>query len=229
MPDVVLCELEGVLADTAVFRRRALRASLATEQITLSDDAFAEHCAGLPVRAAVLGALSHAGVALDDTGMDLLVIRAEREFLSAVSTGIPLAPGARDFIAAAHGGTRLGIVTRARRRAADVLLSFVGMDEAFEFVLTADDVPEPKPDGAPYRAALARIERHRVVSVDHVVALEDGIAGVRAARAAGVGAVAVGPLPTHVAAEANAHLPTLAGQTVASLDALLGRPEVAPR
>ena len=56
---------------------------------------------------------------------------------------------------------------------------------------------------------------------DHVIALATTSPALRAARDAGVRTIAVGA-PAHVALEAHAALPFLAGATVDDLDALLG-------
>jgi beta-phosphoglucomutase-like phosphatase (HAD superfamily) len=61
MLDAILCEFEGVLADTAPLRRAALRTSLAEEGVALHDDqsaeAFRDHeLASLPVPTAARGA-----------------------------------------------------------------------------------------------------------------------------------------------------------------------------
>ena len=67
------------------------------------------------------------------------------------------------------------------------------------------------------------MNRQRPLSPKAVIALEDGTAGIRAARAAGVRCIAVGPIPAHIAIEADAYVTSLAGQTARSLD-LLSRP-----
>jgi beta-phosphoglucomutase-like phosphatase (HAD superfamily) len=57
-----------------------------------------------------------------------------------------------------------------------------------------------------------------------VVAIEDGLAGINAARAAGIATVVVGDVPAHVAIEADGYIPSIAGLTPDSLLSL-----VAPR
>ena len=87
--------------------------------------------------------------------------------------------------------------------------------------MISDDDPFPeKPSPEPYLAALERLARRRPVSYAHVVALEDGITGVRAAKAAGLRCAVVGTLPVHLAVNADALIPSLVGQTAASIDAL---------
>jgi beta-phosphoglucomutase-like phosphatase (HAD superfamily) len=57
------------------------------------------------------------------------------------------------------------------------------------------------------------------------VALEDAAAGIRAARAAGLRCIAVGPVPAYRAVDATGYLPSVEGQTLASLSALVARGE----
>jgi beta-phosphoglucomutase-like phosphatase (HAD superfamily) len=52
------------------------------------------------------------------------------------------------------------------------------------------------------------------------VALEDGPTGIRAAKTAGLRCAAVGPLPVHLAVDADALIPSLTTLTIASLDAV---------
>jgi beta-phosphoglucomutase-like phosphatase (HAD superfamily) len=81
-------------------------------------------------------------------------------------------------------------------------------------------VLDAKPASEGYLQALERLGRQREVNPAAVLALEDGIFGVRAARGAGIRCVAVGPLAPHVAMEANAYVTTLEGQTLKLLDEL---------
>ncbi|MDQ6888095.1 MAG: HAD family phosphatase [Gemmatimonadota bacterium] len=224
MIDAVLLELEGVLADTAVPRCRALQASLAAEGLELSAEEFDLRCAGLPVLAAARAAIQLRGVLLDETALDLIVLRAERSFATIASHGLPLMPGARDFIENAAACTRVALVTRGGRRHAESLLSLAGIADAFECVIGAEDTIEPKPSSAPYRHALARMGRRRALRTGESFAMEDGAPGIRAARAAGIPCVAVGMLDAQAALEADAYLPSLRGQSVRGIGAL-----VAPR
>jgi beta-phosphoglucomutase-like phosphatase (HAD superfamily) len=64
------------------------------------------------------------------------------------------------------------------------------------------------------------LKRQRPVARGAVLALEDGALGIRAARAANVRCIAVGPISAHIAMEADAYVPSLQGQSLASLDEL---------
>jgi len=220
MIQAVLFEFDGVLADTRDARRRALLDTLEEDGVRIDDADYADWCASLPVGAAVRTALARSGVHADETRVDLTAVRADRKFRALVESGLSLMPGARALVDSMQGQARLGVVSRAARRDVDHVLGLAQLDFAFEFVISDDDPFPEKPSPEPYLAALERLARRRPVSYAHVVALEDGITGVRAAKAAGLRCAVVGTLPVHLAVNADALIPSLVGQTAASIYAL---------
>jgi beta-phosphoglucomutase-like phosphatase (HAD superfamily) len=225
MFQAVLFELEGVLADTRTLRRRALQDALAHDGVVLSDVDYDDLYATRPVRDAIPAALEAAGVVADATAVELATLRAERGFATQLSHGFSVADGARELVASLAARVRLGIVTRASRQDADVMLTTAGLDFAFECVVSADDVAEPKPATAPYEHALRALARRRAIAAPLALALEDGPSGIRSARAAGLRCLAVGAMPAHWAMQAEGLLPTLRGHTLATLEGVVLRPE----
>ena len=220
MIDAVLFEFEGVIADTSATRRRTLLETLREDGIALSASEYIEHCAGMPVRASVRAALALRNFPHDDTSIELVAMRTERRFADLVGTGLSLVGGAVELIESLQGQTRLAIVSRASRADIDATLALAQLDHAFEFIVADDDAFQPKPSPAPYLGALDRLTRRRTVKATHVVALEDGVAGIRSAKAAGLRCAVVGSLPVHLAVDADALLPSLIGQRAATIDAL---------
>lgn len=220
MVDAVLLEFDGVIADTRAARRDALLESLGADGVTLSEAEYLECCSGLPVRAAARAGFALRAVDIDDTGVELAAVRAERRFAEIIETGLSLADGASTFIDLMHGRVRLGIVSRATRHEIEHGLALAGLQDTFEFVISDDDALPSKPSSAPYAAGLERLGRRRAVVARHVIALEDGPAGIRAAKHAGLRCAAVGAVPVHLAVDADALLPSLVGQTLSSIDAL---------
>ena len=221
MVDVALFELEGVLFDTAELRRTALRDALMAHGIVLPlDDDVVD---GLPARGAAAAAPSAARVAYDDVMLDLIALRADRSFSAGVaSSGAAVREGALAFFEEATGHARLAIVTRASRTDTQALLRLVGLENLTAVTVCADDVLEAKPAPDGHRMALERLGRQRgtVIAPATVIALEDGPLGIRAAHAAGLRCVAIGPMAPHAAMEADAFVPSLRGQTLKMLDAL---------
>src|SRR5690349_14418 len=220
MIDAVLFEFEGVIADTSATRRMALLETLREDGVALSELEYIEHCAGMPVRASVRAALALRNLPRDEMSVELVALRTERRFADFVGTGLSLVDGAGDLIESLQGQTRLGIVSRASRSDIATTLALAQLDHAFEFIIADDDPYPPKPSPAPYLGALDRLTRRRSVKPTHVVALEDGAAGIRSAKSAGLRCAVVGSLPVHLAVDADALIPSLSGQRAATIDAL---------
>ncbi|MCC6772772.1 MAG: HAD family phosphatase [Gemmatimonadaceae bacterium] len=222
--DAVLMEFDGVLADTARARHEALACVLAEDGLQLSDADYRAGCAGLPTTDAVRAAVGRCGATLDETGLELLTLRVDRAFSEQVGKGIILVDGAREAVERLVARVRVGIVTRASRRHVEFVLNLAQMEHLFACVIGSEDADPPKPAPAPYLAALRRLERRRPVSPEGlVVALEEGVWGIRGARAAGLRCIAVGDLPAHVAMEADAFIPAITGIDVAAVDQLIVR------
>lgn len=222
-PRAVLLEMEGVLVETRDLRRDALLRALAEDGIAVDLVAYDDLAHGLPVRAAARAITAASDEALDEIGIELLALRAERHFAESIGTGIILTDGARDTLGALHGVARLGLVTRASRREVEPILAAADAGFLFECIVTGDDVAgAPKPSPESYHAAIRRLARRRTMGPGDAIALEDGRAGIRAARAAGLRCLAVGDVPPFRALDADGYLPTLRGATLDSLDAVGG-------
>ena len=224
MVDVVLFEFEGVIAETRSRRAAALRRSLADDGIQVSEEEIAQVWRALPSRAAAAALLDRRGQRVDEVMLDLIARRADRYFGEEASEGLTLVPGARDCVARLEGRARLGIVTRAGRREVDHTLALAEMGFAFECIVTSDEMIDQKPSPVGYERALERLSRRGSVRRECVIALEDGLAGIRAARAAELRCVAVGPLAAEVAMAADGYIATLEHVTLERLRELAGSP-----
>lgn len=224
MLDTVLLELEGVIADTGEAQRDAVIAALCADGIQLPGAEYRELCAGLSFDEAMRAAYRGVGRGRDETAIALASHRAERAYRAYIGKGLTLVEGARETLERLHDSVRLALVTRSPRDDAMFILSLARVEHLFTCVVAAEDAPG-KPSPEPYRLALARLQRARARVVRGTfVAVEDGLPGVRSARAAGLATVVVGDVPAHVAVEADGYITSIAGLTA---DALLSL--VAPR
>ena len=219
MADGVLLDWEGVLADTADARREALRAAFSDEGIAFDEAAFAHHGAGRAVRSAVARLLgSRAG---DATLVELVALRAEREFAARIAQGFAIDPAAARFTEHSQLRAPVVIVTAAARAESETALRLAGLYDSCAAIVTADDVGGDAPAPASYELALAHLGRRRVVKAGRVVVLATTMPAIRAAHEVGLRTVAV-KAPAHVALEADAAVDSLAGLTLDAVDALLG-------
>lgn len=224
MTAALLFEVEGVLVETLPFRAAALVAALADDGISLTIEEAIELSRGRSVRRAIAAAAHDARISYDLVATDLAASRAESVFAArATAGGIMLTTGAVEFVRQAQAVARCALVTRASRLEADLLLRLAGLEDAFETMVTLEDVVEEKPAPAAYRAAVARLAKRRPVPARGVVALEDGAAGARSARAAGLVSIVVGAAPASEALEADGYLPSLGGATMDDVRSIAAR------
>ncbi|MCA1571517.1 MAG: HAD family phosphatase [Chloroflexi bacterium] len=98
-------------------------------------------------------------------------------------------PGALELIAGIRGfpGVRLGLASNSPRYLVDDALATAGLADAFDTIVTADDVAHPKPAPDIYLLACERLG----AAPAEALALEDSESGVVAAKAAGLTCIAV--------------------------------------
>lgn len=198
MLTAVLFELDGVLVDTWAARKESLAAAFAAEGLDGSptlegydvSDPFDD--AVRTVAATRSRAGSPTVLALDDTALALVALRAEREYAARLAAGVTLADGAREAVEALGAACRLGVVTAWRRADAERVLALAGLDASIRFVAAADDGPGFASAVGRFARAVARLQRDGRARPGDVAALVAGGRGITAARAAGARAVLVG-------------------------------------
>jgi HAD superfamily hydrolase (TIGR01549 family) len=96
-------------------------------------------------------------------------------------------PGALELVARLRGRVPLGLASNSPRRLVDAALLTAGLTDAFDAIVTSDDVARSKPAPDIYLEACRRLG----VSPAETLALEDSASGVAAAKAAGLACIAV--------------------------------------
>jgi HAD superfamily hydrolase (TIGR01509 family) len=103
-------------------------------------------------------------------------------------------PHAREGIAQlitelSDSGLLLAVATSGRRATAKEVLTKLGLADRFAVIVGLEDVRLPKPDPEVYRRAVERL----AVAPAEAAAIDDSPRGIRAARGAGLTAVAMPP------------------------------------
>lgn len=205
LPAAVLWDMDGTLVDTEPYW-------MASEaELVASFGGTWTHDDGLMMVG--LG-LWNAAEILRGRGVDLshddIVHRLTTSVQEKLSTqGVPWRPGARELLGGLRErGVRTALVTMSVRRMAEQIVGHIPFD-AFDAIVSGDEVEQPKPHPQPYLRAA------ELLGVDprEAVAIEDSLVGLSSAVASG--AIAIGvphivPLP-----ESDEHTlwETLAGRT----------------
>lgn len=220
----VIFDFDGVLVDSEPLHFRALRESLSSEGITITEEEYLREYVAYDDRGSIRIALErHRGTASPDRVRDLAALKAAA--FARLMARVPFYPGARELVRGLAAEMPLAIASGARRQEIERILQAGGLREAFAAVVGADDVSRTKPHPEPYLAAYELLApRVPGLSPAECLVFEDTVPGIAAGRAAGM--KVVGVAQTHPAGTLNlAHqvVPALAGLGVAEVRALFER------
>jgi HAD superfamily hydrolase (TIGR01509 family) len=124
--------------------------------------------------------------------------------LEALSQPRPPEPGVLALIASARNlGMQLAVASSSRRVWIDATLRSIGLSDAFDVIVSGDDISHGKPDPEIYLLAANRLG----VPPERCLAIEDAPKGVQSARRAGMPVIGVRTQYTaHLALDGALHI-----------------------
>lgn len=205
-------DFDGLILDTEEPDYLAWQEVYVAHGVTLPLEVWAEHVG-------TVGRFDPIAYLEEQTGhtVDRDTIREERRTrLTALIAAKPALPGVRDYLVdAERRGLRLAVASSSSRAWVSGHLERLGLHAHFAAIVTSDDVERVKPDPALYLTALTALG----LQGNEVIAFEDSIHGLAAAKAAGLFCVVVPNATTRnlVFALADRVLPSLADTPLATL------------
>ena len=184
-PFALLFDLDGTLLDTIDLLLDCMEYAFAGRTVVPSREAWTASI-GTPLR----GAMRDWGVAEQEIEAVVARYRAHQDVHLERMTRV--FPGTHDVLRWARAeGHALGVVTSKGRGMTDRSLRHVGLADAFDVVVAADDTTRHKPDPAPVHHALAQLG----IAPAQALFVGDSTHDMHAGRAAGTatGAALWGP------------------------------------
>ena len=184
MLKAVLFDLDGTLANTDPIHFRVWQTLLAPHGMTVDQAFYDRFISGRLNPDIVRDLLPQLSV---DQGA---VFSADKEakFREIAADQLQRMPGLTDFLHhIKQQGYATALVTNAPRSNAEFMLKTLALEEVFQPIVIADDLPKGKPDPLPYQTALA----HLSLLPNEAVVFEDSPTGVRAAVAADISTIGV--------------------------------------
>ena len=183
MLKALLFDLDGTLADTNSVHRVTWAEALRPYGYDVTWDFYKEHITGRVTIEIVADLLPDFSA---EEGRELIESK-EADFRKRAGTLEPL-PGLLDFVQKGREKEmKIALVTNAPKENAFTVLRVLGLDDAFDPVILADEIGSGKPDPAPYNAALQALD----VSAKEAVAFEDSASGIASSAAAGIPTVGI--------------------------------------
>ncbi|ACH40084.1 phosphatase/phosphohexomutase-related hydrolase [Citrifermentans bemidjiense Bem] len=193
MLNAVIFDFDGVIVDTEPLHYKAFQELLVPLGLGYSWEEYLDRYIGFDDRDAFREAFAVAGRALSDGGLKELIHGKAQAFLRIVSVGVAPYAGVVELIRSISGNLPLALCSGALRSDIDPILAQLGLSDAFDVMVTADEVAASKPDPESYRLAVTRLQEAFPGKVDASasIAIEDTPAGIASASGAGLKVLAV--------------------------------------
>jgi len=185
MFEAVIFDWDGTLADTRQVIVASFQKALSDIRCKIGDE-FIERRIGIGSEETFREILRASGTRFDEALIKSLVekkIQAEID----LSSKVKLFEGAAEILESLHGNVKLALASMNNRDVIDYMLSALKVREFFDTVLTVDEVQHVKPDPEIFLKCAVKLGSN----AEKTVVVEDSIFGVKAAKAAKMGCIAV--------------------------------------
>ncbi|MCJ7667901.1 MAG: HAD family phosphatase [Anaerolineae bacterium] len=180
----VIWDLDGVIVDTATFHFEAWRKSLEEMGLPFSQEEFAL-IFGRRNRDIIAEVV---GETLSTEEMERISARKESLFREALRGNIRALPGVLFWLEELQRrGYRQALATSAPQENMEMMVGSLGIEGFFDKIVLADKVSAGKPDPEIFLFAAKALE----LSPARCVVIEDAVAGVKAAKRAGMRCIAL--------------------------------------
>lgn len=215
----IIFDFNGVIADDETPHLYCFQQALAESGLSLTKEEYYGTYLGMDERTCATALLAVRGHTCDRNVLSAIMERKATLFRQYTALHKPaLFPGVVEFVKRAHAHYRLAIATGGRREQIDHVLHDTALEQDFPVLVSADDCAVGKPDPTIYRHTLkllnAREPRPPLIKAGECLVVEDSLAGIQSAHAAGMIVLALATTyPAEKLGEADYILPNLEGVT----------------
>jgi beta-phosphoglucomutase len=189
-------DFNGVIADDEAPHLVCFQQALAEAGLTLTKEDYYGAYLGMDERTCARMLLERRDGWCDEADLSRIAERKAELFrANTACRKPPLFPGIIEFVKAARARFRLAIASGGRKIQIEEALSGTAIEFEFDVITAAEDCPIGKPDPAIYLMTWNRLNdlcsAPDKLSPAECLVLEDSVAGIRSAKAAGMPVLAV--------------------------------------
>jgi len=182
--EAVLWDLDGVIADTGDYHYRAWQDVFGQRGVTFTEEDFMRHF-GRRHDTIIRFAL---GDNVSREEFDIITREKQEKYRQIVADNIKPLPGAIELIKSLNNyRIKTAIASSAPLKNVEIIIRGLGIEDCFQAIAWGTEVPEGKPSPQVFLLAAGKLE----AEPGNCVVIEDAIAGVAAAKQAGMKCVAV--------------------------------------
>lgn len=188
-------DFDGVIVDSEPLHFRLFQRLLGEEGVPLTREDYDLIYLGMDDRECFTEALSRHGKTASLPNVPEMINRKSELLMAEIAEKPPVLPGAIDFVRALAKMVPVAICSGALRREIDAILEHADIRSCFVGIVSAEDVSRGKPDPQGFIKALALLNRTRdpvtAIAASSCLVIEDSLAGIEAAKSAGMKCLAV--------------------------------------
>ncbi|WP_165228664.1 HAD family hydrolase [Aquisphaera insulae] len=184
-PLAVLFDFDGVIADTENHHVAAWQRTLAALG-WMVPDAIAARAAEVDDREFLRTLFAEAGI--EDADLEGWLGRKAALTRVLLRNSPRVYAGVHELIGRLKGRAKTGVVTGTSRENVEVVLESAGLADAFDVIVSKEDVQSAKPDPEGYALAVRQLG----IKPTQAAAFEDSPSGLASAREAGLTCLAIG-------------------------------------
>ena len=216
--EAVLWDMDGVIADTGHYHLMGWHEVFGRRGLKYSDDDFRRNFGKR--NDAIIRSVVGEGIALEE--VEAIAVEKEIVFRRKAAGNLRLFPGVMELInSLKEYGVKIALASSAPIENIQLVTRTMGLDGSFEVIVWGREVTEGKPSPQGFLLAARRLS----VEPRNCVVIEDSVAGVTAAKRAGMKCLAVtNTNPRERLVEADSVVDTLEKVKVADLAGLFNFP-----
>ena len=221
----VIFDFNGIIVDDEPIHFELLRRVLDEEGIILTEEEYYARYLGFDDRGAFTAAYREHAQPLRQPKLDELIERKAAYYQEDIKTKMKVFPGVEGLIRLLARKLPLAIASGALKNEIQMILSSIGLLNAFRAIVSAEDVSRGKPEPEIFVKALAQLNTslngEPAIGAGECLVIEDSKEGIRGARHAGMKCLAVtNSHPRELLAEADSIIDSLEGVSLPQLEAI---------
>lgn len=217
MIQAVVFDFNGLIVNDEHLHLVTFAEQLATQGITLTEELYNDRYLGYDDRGCFSAAMADHDKPLNSQLLQLLIDRKAVRYLELARQELVFFPGAAECVQRLARRLPLVVCSGALRAEIELALEIIGVRSLFQGIISAEDTAACKPDPEGYVKSLELL-KHTLPNLNpaHTTAVEDSLAGIEAARRAGMQVVGIPnsyPVEKLLSASPTAVVPDLAAFT----------------
>jgi len=193
MDHAVIFDFNGVLLDDERIHQALFNEILAPLGYAISAAEYFDRYVGFDDADCFRHIVEERGGAIDEAEVVRWIAAKAARYRIRMAHDPPLFPGAVAVVRELARHHPLAICSGALRAGVEGVLAAANLSDCFAAVVVAEDVVHGKPDPEGYERALVALKRRTkpALTADHCLVIEDTVAGIAAAKGAGMRCLAV--------------------------------------